>query len=59
MGKDADTQIDLFARFRPTPSQLRFFKSKKLGRLLSSGYGSGKSKTGCREGIRWAVMYRT
>jgi hypothetical protein len=57
VGTDANTQIDLFARFRPGPSQLRFLKSKKLGRLMSSGYGSGKSKTGSREGIRWAVMH--
>ena len=51
------TTIDLWRRFRPTPSQLRFFKSEARGRLFSSGYGSGKSKTGCREGIRWAVDY--
>lgn len=56
MGTDAVT-IDLFARFRPTPSQLKFFRSDAFGRLFSSGYGSGKSKTGCREGIRWAAMY--
>jgi hypothetical protein len=57
MGKDAPQQIDLFARFRPTPSQYKFFKSPAFGRLFSSGYGSGKSKTGCREGIRWAAMH--
>lgn len=57
MGTEAVTQIDLFARFRPTQSQDKFFRSTALGRLFSSGYGSGKSKTGCREGIRWAVMY--
>lgn len=57
MGTEATQQIDLFARFRPTPSQYKFFKSPAFGRLFSSGYGSGKSKTGCREGIRWAAMY--
>jgi hypothetical protein len=57
VGTDANTQIDLFARFRPTPSQMKFFRSKAYGRLFSSGYGSGKSKTGCREAIRWAVMH--
>jgi hypothetical protein len=55
VGKEATRQIDLFARFRPTPSQLRFLKSDAFGRLMSSGYGSGKSKLGCREAIRWAV----
>lgn len=53
----ASTTIDLFRRFRPTPSQDRFFASTAFGRLFSSGYGSGKSKTGCREGIRWAVKH--
>ena len=57
MGTDANGKIDLFRRFRPTPSQLRFFQSQARGRLMSSGYGSGKSKVGCREGIRWAVTY--
>ena len=51
------TQIDLWRRFRPTPSQTKFLRSKAYGRLFSSGYGSGKSLTGCREGILWAVKY--
>lgn len=49
--------IDLYRRFRPTPSQTKFLKSTAFGRLFSSGYGSGKSMTGCREAIRWAVVY--
>lgn len=49
--------IDLYRRFRPTPSQSRFLDSTAFGRLFSSGYGSGKSLTGCREGIIWAVRY--
>ena len=57
VGTEAVTEINLFARFRPTPSQMRFFRSEAFGRLFSSGYGSGKSKTGCREGIRWAAMH--
>jgi hypothetical protein len=57
VGATERREIDLFARFSPTPSQLKFFQSPAFGRLFSSGYGSGKSKTGCREGIRWAVMY--
>lgn len=57
MSASEATQIDLFRRFRPTESQLKFFRSTAFGRLFSSGYGSGKSKTGCREGIRWAVQY--
>lgn len=49
--------IDLWRRFRPTKSQEQFLRSTARGRLFSSGYGSGKSLTGCREGIRWAVQY--
>lgn len=49
--------IDLYRRFRPTASQAKFIRSTAFGRLFSSGYGSGKSKTGCREGIKWAVKY--
>lgn len=50
-------QIDLWRRFRPTGSQEKFLRSTAFGRLFSSGYGSGKSMTGCREGIMWAVKY--
>ncbi len=57
MSTPASASIDLFRRFRPTPSQEKFFRSSAFGRLFSSGYGSGKSKTGCREGIRWAVTH--
>jgi hypothetical protein len=49
--------IDTWRRFKPTASQERFLRSKAFGRLFSSGYGSGKSKTGCREAIAWAVNY--
>lgn len=49
--------IDLWRRFNPTPSQLKFLRSKARGRCFSSGYGSGKSKTGCRESINWAVRF--
>lgn len=57
MAAPQSAPIDLFRRFRPTGSQVKFFQSKAFGRLFSSGYGSGKSKTGCREGIRWAITY--
>ncbi len=58
MGKDASVRsIDLYRRFRPTGSQEKFLRSEALGRLFSSGYGSGKSMVGCREGIRWALQY--
>lgn len=57
IGTQEPTEINLFRRFRPTPSQYKFLTSKAFGRLFSSGYGSGKSKTGCREGIKWAVEY--
>ena len=36
---------------------MKFLKSKAKYRLLSSGYGSGKSKLGCRESIRHALEY--
>ena len=49
--------IDLWRRFRPTPSQEKFLRSPAFGRLFSSGYGSGKSMTGCREAIMWAARY--
>lgn len=48
---------EVWRRFRPTPSQLRFLQSTAFGRLFSSGYGSGKSSTGCRESIDWAVKH--
>jgi hypothetical protein len=57
VGATERREIDLFARFRPTQSQHKFFASTAFGRLFSSGYGSGKSKTGCREAIRWAVVH--
>lgn len=57
MGTQASAAIDLFRRFRPTSSQRRFLESTARNRLFSSGYGSGKSKTGCREAIAWAVQY--
>lgn len=57
MTQASQREIDIWRRFKPTPSQLRFFKSRARGRLFSSGYGSGKSLTGCREGIRWTVQY--
>lgn len=52
-----NAKIDLYRGFRPTESQRRFLVSKARGRLMSSGYGSGKSLTGCREGICWAAKY--
>ena len=58
MGERTPSQsIDLWRRFRPTASQTKFLQSTARGRLFSSGYGSGKSMTGCREGIMWAVKY--
>jgi hypothetical protein len=55
--QNVGNRIDLWRRFRPTPSQEKFLRSQAFGRLFSSGYGSGKSSTGCREGIGWAVKY--
>lgn len=49
--------VDLWRGFRPTASQERFLRSTAYGRLFSSGYGSGKSMTGCRESIRWAATH--
>jgi hypothetical protein len=57
MGTESRTTIDLWRRFRPTPSQTKFIDSTARGRLFSSGYGSGKSMMGCREAIRWCVVY--
>lgn len=48
---------DLRRNFTPLPTQARFLLSNAKGRLLSSGYGGGKSKVGCRESIRYAVTY--
>ena len=57
MAAQTTTQINLYNRFTPTGSQKRFLKSRAKGRLFSSGYGSGKSKTLCRESIRWSIDY--
>lgn len=57
MPKDATTTLDVFRRFNPLPSQLAFMRSSAKYRLYSSGYGGGKSKTGCRESIRHAIDY--
>lgn len=40
--------IDIWRRFRPTPSQEKFLRADDRGVLFSSGYGSGKSSTACR-----------
>lgn len=58
MGRqDRAQHPDVWRRFRPTPSQEKFLRCDGFGRLFSSGYGSGKSKTGCREGLRWAISF--
>lgn len=49
--------IDLWRRFTPFDTQARFLRSPAKYRLLSSGYGGGKSALGCRESIRHAVQY--
>ena len=49
--------LDLWRRFVPLPTQQKFLTSTAKYRLMSSGYGSGKSKVGCRESIRHALMY--
>lgn len=46
---------EVWRNFTPTGSQHRFLTSTAFGRLFSSGYGSGKSSTGCRESMEWAV----
>lgn len=57
MGKTKWQTLDIYRGFRPTPSQTKFLTSNAFGRLFSSGYGSGKSITGCREGLAWALDY--
>lgn len=42
---------------RLLPTQARFIRSGSKYRLYSSGYGGGKSKLGCRESIRHALVY--
>lgn len=49
--------IDLWRRFTPFETQSRFLRSPAKYRLLSSGYGGGKSSLGCRESIRHAVNF--
>jgi hypothetical protein len=56
--------IDPFRGFHPLPTQGRFLswlppnpKEADL-RLLSSGYGGGKSAVGCRESIRYTLAFR-
>lgn len=53
----AEGELDLWRRFQPLPTQQKFLTSPAKYRLMSSGYGSGKSKVGCRESIRHALMY--
>ncbi len=57
MPRTAQRSIDLYARFNPLDSQRRFLASPAKYRLYSSGFGGGKSKTGCRESIMHAVRY--
>lgn len=49
--------IDLWRRFTPFPTQRRFLQSTAKYRLLSSGYGGGKTALGCRESIRHAATH--
>lgn len=51
------TTIDLWRNFRPFDTQRRFLESTAKYRLLSSGYGGGKTALGCRESIRHAVQH--
>ena len=50
-------RVDVWRRFKPLASQEKFLRSGAKYRLYSSGYGGGKSKTGCRESIRYALQY--
>lgn len=55
--------LDPFAGFVPLPTQERFLTWVPPNpmlpdlRLLSSGYGGGKSAIGCRESIRYAMAF--
>lgn len=50
-------KIDLWRNYMPFATQKRFLQSKAKYRLLSSGYGGGKTSLGCRESIRHAITY--
>lgn len=55
--KAPEATVDLWRRFSPFATQERFLRSRAKYRLLSSGYGAGKSALGCRESMRHAVMF--
>lgn len=48
---------DLSAGYRPLPAQDAFHASEATYRLYSGGFGSGKTKAGCRESIVHAWLY--
>jgi hypothetical protein len=56
--------LDPFRGFRPLPTQQAFLTWQPPDRevadlrLLSSGYGGGKSAVGCRESIRYTLAFR-
>jgi hypothetical protein len=53
-----ETRIDVWKHFGwRNPAQAKFLESPAKYRLFSSGYGGGKSYSGCRESIRYAVNY--
>lgn len=58
MPKQASQPIDVWNGFRfDNPGQVRYLRSNAWFRLLSSGYGSGKSKLLCRASIATALEY--
>lgn len=55
--KETGAAVDLWRGFTPFATQRRFLESTAKYRLLSSGYGGGKSAVGCRESIRHAMQF--
>jgi PBSX family phage terminase large subunit len=48
---------DLTAGYSPLPAQMAFHQSDATYRMFSGGFGSGKTKAGCRESIITAWQY--
>lgn len=50
-------QMNIWKGFHPYPEQRTFLTAPEKYRLVSSGYGSGKSSLGCRETLRHCIQY--
>jgi len=56
-GTRPEDVLDLTGGYDPLPAQLRFHQSLAKFRLYGGGFGSGKSKCGCREAIYKAIQH--